>query len=223
MRLGGASKVGAKLWTNAYQADGLPSDRIQAEVFSGIDVLASRYAAQTLFADYLVLGSVTSGKAVDEAVAAVESLPHDGGQWTRIYDEKGDPYQRDPKSVTRGDPFHSANDVVVPPSLRTGTFGWEALLPAVHQAQTDGRAAYERKLADGFTYKQQLGATLVGLSDDVMTGFFPVRREEVAAYIRERDADWKLLEGDPPTELAARTRRLWVLFLRAKIEQKFGQ
>ena len=192
-------------------------------MLSGIDVVASRFAAQTLLADFLILGSPAAGKAVDEAAMQVSALPHDDGQWNRVYNDRGIPYKFDARAMpATQDVFHPATRPVLPPSLQTGAFGWDRLLPIIEQLRKDGGAALNRRLAEYLTTRQQIAATLVGLSDDPMTTILSVRPEEITAYIRARKDDWRLLDGEPPINLGARCRRLWLLLFRAKLEHRFG-
>jgi hypothetical protein len=47
----------------------------------------------------------------------------------------------------------------------------------------------------------------------------PVTTDESLDYIRRHQAEWKSLDDAPPAELPARVHRLWLLLIRAKLEQ----
>src|SRR5690606_37980466 len=78
---------GPPLWPTAHPLGGETTEI--PGIQHGVDVLASRYAMQTLLGAYLMSGERAYGVALDQAHQAVGKLPRDrDGLWDRLYAPK---------------------------------------------------------------------------------------------------------------------------------------
>ena len=93
------------------------------------------------------------------------------------------------------------------------------LIDTVRQLKVLGREKYLRMAERHFTLNQQLALAICGFDDSRLLVDLPVTTDETLDYIRRHQADWKTLEEPAPAELPARVHRLWLLLIRAKIEQ----
>jgi hypothetical protein len=93
------------------------------------------------------------------------------------------------------------------------------LIDTVRQLKVLGRDKYTRMIERHFTVNQQLALAICGLEDSPLMMDLPVTTDESLDYIRRHQAEWKSLDDAPPAELPARVHRLWLLLIRAKLEQ----
>jgi hypothetical protein len=105
------------------------------------------------------------------------------------------------------------------PLTTAGDFGLPQLFHAITQLKTIGRDRFIT-LTDGqIGIRQQIEAALVGLDDDVLALDFPTSAADADAWLAKHADLWHLIDGPPPEALADRVRRLWALYLRARVEQ----
>jgi hypothetical protein len=186
---------------------------------AGVDVAASRYALQTLLADYLITGERQDGLALDVGRQALIALRQPDGTWKPFYrrDPTTEP-STEPTTQSTGSIFHPA-----PPPAMTLTHDVERTLNAIDQLKLIGRERYLKMLdAQSFTLKQQLAATVCGFIDDPLTLDLPLSRGEIEPYLQKHESEFAILQGPIPEDLSMRLKRLWALLLRAKLEQKLN-
>jgi hypothetical protein len=226
MRIGSASPIGGPLWATAYGLDAFPTDRV-LEFRPGIDVLASRNAMQAIIAAYLMLGDppprgeehVSWSQSLSASGAAVEKLPKYDGKWLRIYDYEIEQTQPPPSTQPTG---FSTTAPVIPPAQQTGTWGMDKMVENVQTVTDVGRERFIAALAANLSLRQRLAAALCGLDDDPLSPDLPVTDDELREYLKTSDARFRVLEGPTPATLADRLRRLYLLLIRAKLEQRLA-
>jgi hypothetical protein len=224
MRVGSASKIGGSLWATAYGLDAFATDRIP-EYQPGIDVLASRQAMATLFAAYVMRGDLPQrgdeervpwSRALHEAAAAVEKLPKHDGKWLRLYDYDVEATPPPPRASAT-----APSTMPTPPGQVLGTFGMDRMLENVTAMEDVGRERVIAALSANLTIRQRLAAAVCGLEDEPMSAVaLPVTDEEVAEFWRHKPEQFKALDGAPPASVAERTRRLYQLWVAAKLEAR---
>jgi hypothetical protein len=193
------------LWSTAYRPSGA-IDPTLGDFPAGVDVVASRCAMQTLLGAYLINGEKQAGPALDSAAQALLNLRNPDGTWQRIYLAQS-PTTQPTTSPTTEAIFDAPT---TKPAQITGTFELQPILDAAQQLKLVGRDKYLAVLNQQFSIKQRLAATLCGLCDDPLS---------VDQYLQKRDADFATLDDPPPDELSGRLKRLWLLFIRAKLER----
>ncbi|HEY7117654.1 MAG TPA: hypothetical protein VH475_13780 [Tepidisphaeraceae bacterium] len=211
-RTGMGMDVGAGLWPSGCTLGAQPVAKVP-ELPPGVDALASRYAMQTFFAVWVVLGDGSRLAACDQASKSLDALfkGADGG-YHRRFDAKGGASDVVPTtqrslfgtSQAAGEP--PATDPAVTPTIRT-----------IAVAQKAGREAFRERLSIHFAPKQHLAQAIAGLSDGPMLLELPQNREEVEAWLKTYDQRRRLSGEAPQT-----ADRLWLLYLRARVEKQFG-
>ncbi len=167
-----------------------------------VDLLASQYAMQTLLGDYLFTGERRIGLALDDAVRASTQMKRSDNRWDRFPQNETAATTRARNDSLAAEPLHVAD-----------------LIDTVRQLKVLGREKYLRMAERHFTLNQQLALAICGFDDSRLLVDLPVTTDETLDYIRRHQADWKTLEEPAPAELPARVHRLWLLLIRAKIEQ----
>ncbi|WP_428939568.1 hypothetical protein [Fontivita pretiosa] len=205
--------IKANLWSTAYRPNGAIDQSLE-EFPAGADVLASRYAMQTLLGAYLVTGQKQYGLALEAAARSLEQLrPPGEAQWRRAY--LLDPTSR-PTTESAG--VFSPDPLPQGPWV-TGTFGLESILRAVQELKVLGRARYSSRLAEHLNVRQHLAAAACGLLDDPLVLDLPLTRDEIPAYLARHEAEMRILSTPAPQDLPGRVRRLWLLLIRARLER----
>jgi hypothetical protein len=202
------------LWSTMYRANG-SIDPTLTEYPAGADVPASRHAMQTLLGAYLTTGEKQAGLALDAAAKSLAELRDRDRTWRRVY--LLDPTAQPPTTQALGNVFQPPQPIRGP--WEVGTFGVEPTLQAVKQLKFLGRDKYTHMLGGQFTVKQHLQAAICGLCDDPLTLELPVSKEEIELYLKSHATEFATLNGPVPQDLAGRLRRLWLLLIRAKLEQ----
>jgi hypothetical protein len=220
-RTGTGLEVGAGLWQTAHFPTGLPFHSA-TDFPPALDTLASRYAVQTLFSVWAVLGEAPRLAACELAAKSLGDLSKaSDGKWRRRYDLDGHPI--DPvTAATQPSPniFGPPNaPVVLPPATDPGL---APTLAAIELARKVGRDKYRERLTANLSLKQHLAVTISGLSDTPMAADFPTAPDEVEPWLKRHAAQLRLIEGGAPADLPARVERLWIIFLRAQVERQFG-
>ncbi len=235
MRIGGISRIGEPLWAPVYGLDGFVSDRV-AGYPPGIDPLASRHAMQTLLGAYLVLGNprligeddlrVPYDQALREAASAAAKLPTYEGLWIRnyYYDvEATPPPPHGAPELFNADPSARDRGPTTFPSQQLGTWGMHSVLRTVAAMNGNEREVFAGRLAAHLPIHQRLAAALCGVEDQPFSVDWPTNPAQATKFLTEFDGTFKSLEGLPPQALHDRVRRLWLLWLRARMEIKFGR
>jgi hypothetical protein len=150
-------------------------------------------------------------------------LPQAEGQWARRYNLTYAVYHPDTNPPGPGDPFyHPTTQPSDDPAAPMGTYGLLPVLAGVRDLKASGREAYRNSLEFFFPYKQHLAATICGMEDDPFASDLPRGPQDVGPYLRRHDAEWRALDATPPLDLPSRVHRLWLLLIRAKLEQRAG-
>jgi hypothetical protein len=224
MRVGGASKLGEPLWATAYSLDAFPTDRIQ-EFPPGVDLLATRNAMQMLLDGYVMLGDPPKlgeddrswSTPLKDAAIAAQKLPKFDGKWLRRYDY--DVAATPPPPNPPVDSFQTVAQQI-PPSKQLGFFGMDTLIEDSQNLLDAGREKFIAALNANFTVRQRLAAAACGLDDDPFAVDLPVRSEDIPAYLKDHADRFRVLGESTPPSLTDRTRRLFLLLIRAKLEAR---
>jgi hypothetical protein len=190
---------GNGLWYTAYKPNGAPSPQT-VEAPAGPDLLASRFAIQTLLGSYLLTGEKQHAMAMDTAALAIPAFQRPDKKWDRY-------------------PEHRENAVPITGPTNIGTHGLPELIAATTQLRAIGRQRYIDLLAAHFTVKQHIAAMLVGLTDNPFTLDLPVSSQEVQSYLDRNAEMFQVIEGPLPDTLSERVKRLWALLIRARVER----
>ena len=137
------------------------------------------------------------------------------------------------KALASPDGLLAAGGSLDPPAKAPSTFGEPVAAPpsdpglaatvqTIATAKELGREKFRERLAANFTPKQHLAQVTCGLSDDPMSVDFPVTVEEAQAYLKQHEQQFQLIEGQAPPDLAGKVKRLWALYLRARLESRLG-
>jgi hypothetical protein len=199
----------APLWTTAYRLNGVVDEKLSVFPIGG-DVRASKYALQTLLGAYLITGQRPIGPAMDMAVDALRSLSDRDGQWKRVY-------LAQPTTAPSTQPVDFFDPQPIAPSVDAAEL--EPTLTAVRQLKSVGRDRYQRMLSASLGLRQHLSAAVLGLMSDPLTLDLPVSRDEVEKYLSVHRDKFATLNDPIPADTAGRVRRLWLLALRARLEQ----
>jgi hypothetical protein len=217
-----APKRLAGTWTSVYQMNGQFDEKHLAEFPPGADILATRYATQTLLSAFVLTRDAEAHAAIDTVATSLAGLRDEraDGSWKRLY-----PFE------ARGSNFPATTQSVFGPTTTTtapsidieaaGTFGLDQLLDSIRQLQQLGGDEYETRLRSQIPPREQLALTVAGLWDQPMSCDWPATREQAQAYLERHQDLLKRLEGAPPADLKARTARLQALVLRARLEAQF--
>jgi hypothetical protein len=222
---------GPGLWCTACTVEGTD---IPAAFPNGPDLLASRYAMQTLLGGYLLTGDRNLSSALNAAATTLMQVKRGDGLYDRFLDPTAaadmaravgnapatQSFFGQPRAQPASQPAGS-QCVLVNRSLG-GSFGIPELLDAIAHLQSNGPDRFAAALASGFSIHQQIEASLCGLIDDPLTLDFPVGAQGVPAYVSSHADLWKWTDGPPPDQLGDRVQRLWILLIRAKLERMSG-
>jgi hypothetical protein len=227
MRVGGASKLGEPFWATAYGLDAFPTDRVQ-EFPPGVDMIATRHAMQMLLAGYVILGDPpiageedrSWSKALKEAATALPRLPKFEGKWIRRYEY--DVAATPPPPAAPTDAFDTRRQLVAS-AQQLGMFGLETLAEDSLNLIDVGREKFVAALSANFTPRQRLAAAVCGLEEDPFAVDLPVRGEDIADYLKDHAGRFRSLDEPTPTSLTDRTRRIYLLWVRAKLEARAGK
>jgi hypothetical protein len=201
----------AELWSTAYRLDGSIDSKLE-EFPLAADVVASRFAMQTLLGAYLMLGEKQVGLVMDSAHQAMGELRDSKGLWKRAYILAP---TTAPATTQSTSPF--APDAVGP--WTTGTYDLPPTLESIQQLKLMGRQKYLTMLEVHFSARQHLAACVCGLTDQPGTLDLPVTKPELEQYLKQHGEQFGALISPPPDELTARVKRLWLLLVRAKLEK----
>lgn len=212
LRIDEYESPGIGLWAPAYTLGGEPV-RDNEELPYVIDVLASRYAIETLLGARLVMGAQV-GKELAVAAKAAAALPKTDGQWQRWYDlflreaPKPEP-ARGGSEVFERDADDDAASAVL------DDFGFPDVLKATNASLAMGPDKFGRQLTADFSRSERLAQVVCGLADDALTLRLPNKPEARDAYLDASPDTWEM-SPDLPRSVA----RAWALLLRAKVEKR---
>jgi hypothetical protein len=216
---------GPNLWCTASTAGGT---EIPAGFPIGPDVLASRFAMQTMLGAYLLTGNADQAAALDQAASTLAQVKRPDGLYDRFLDPTAaaDIARSLGSDSPTSEPFFSqptskpsATDPVLASQETSGDFRIPELLDALAKLKAIGRDGYVDSLNATIPVHQQIEACLCGLSDDPFTMILPRTGQQVPAFVAAHADLWKRIDGPAPDDLAGRLRRLWILYIRAKLER----
>jgi hypothetical protein len=199
----------APLWTTAYRLNGSVDEKL-ADFPVGGDIRSSKYALQTILGAYLLTGERQLGPTMDMAAESLGALADQEGKWKRIY-------LAQPSTAPASQPGFFDPQPVIPSHIEANELA--PTLKAVRQLKAVGRERYQRMLGAGFTVRQHLAATVLGLMNDPLTLELPVSRDEIHAYLTAHREEFAQLSNPMPSDTASRLRRLWLLMIRTRLEQ----
>ena len=214
-RLAGPMRSSA-LWATAYSVDGVVLDE-SLNFPNGADVLASRYAMETLLATYVKFNDEAHRDALAEAARTLQAGVGGDGSWPRFPDP-GLARQPSSRPLRGAASTRRAFDEPYP----SGTFGLEFVLPVAEQVKLVTPQRLAEDLSRLFTPRQQLAATMVGVQNGLGCLRLSPGPGAAEAFVAAHADWWKLTDGPVPEKLPDRVRRLWAVLLRAKLEAQFG-
>lgn len=212
LRIREEDSPGRNLWAPVYTLGGEPVEDLE-ELPYVIDVMASRYAVETLLAARLVAGKGVGTELAAAAKAAGE-LPRTDGQWQRWYDlflreaPKPEP-QRGGSGVFEREAEDDDASAVV------GDFGFSEVLKAADTSLAIGADKFGHQLTADFSRSERLAQAVCGLADNALTLRLPTDAEEQATFL-DAPPDAARMSPDLPKSVG----RVWALLLRAKVERK---
>jgi hypothetical protein len=215
---------GPGLWSTACTVNGTD---IPPGFPDGPDLLASRYAIQTLLGGFLFTQDTTLIPALDQAATTLDQVKHADGTFDRFLDPSaaaeitrsvGDPTFFTPRPTTYPATAPSTHSVLAS-TVTSGTFDIPQVLDESAHLKSLGRDRYVASLAATSSLHDQTEASLCGLTDDPFALDFPQKLAEIPAYLTAHADLWKVTDGPVPDDLAGRVRRIWVLLLEAKLER----
>jgi hypothetical protein len=127
-------------------------------------MLATRNAMQILLATHLMFGNAPQrgeeralaySDILNSAALAASKLPKFDGKWVRLYDYDV-PSTPPPPSTQPSGPFEKVAPPVAP-SLRTDTFGLDAMIDDARSLEDAGREKFRTALAANFTPNLRAG------------------------------------------------------------------
>jgi hypothetical protein len=209
-------RSGAGMVGPAFDSGGNAIEKIEAFRSDTTDVLASRCAIQTFFAGYIVLGPKEWGRAASLAAGSASQLPvPELGKWHRWYTPKGDPVRPEALTVAPAG-FKKSDDPLV------GDWGLARSMQVVNTHDQIGREKFLQRLKASFTIRERLALTVCGLMDEPMDANLPTSIEQAKQYLQQNETTFQQATGTTDTDLPAKVRRLWALYLRARLEKEFG-
>lgn len=212
LRIDEYESPGFGLWAPAYTLGGEPL-RDTEELPYVIDVMASRYAIETLLGARLVMGAQV-GQELAAAAKAAAALPKTDGQWRRWYDlflreaPKAEP-ERGGSEVFERDADDDAASAVL------DDFGFPDVLKATNASLAMGPDKFGRQLTTDFSRSERLAQVVCGLADDALTLRLPTDAKEQDTYLGASPDTWEMSPNLPKS-----VARAWAVLLRAKVEQR---
>lgn len=191
-------------WVGAYEMSGNVNPG-KAGLPDSIDLLATRYAMQSLLAGYVMVGDRKYGQACDDIAKLLPEMTMREEMWRRFPDARE---SSQPPSI-----FGVAS------ATEFGALGLPPVLDSINQLKRIGRDQYKQMLSTQFAPHQHLAATLVGFRDQPLMIDLPVSRGEIEPYLKLNAGRFAVLDAPIPEPLSERTQRLWLLLIRAKLEQ----
>jgi hypothetical protein len=216
---------GPGLWCTACTVEGTD---IPTSFPNGPDVLASRYAMQTLLGAYLLTKDREIPPALTAAATTLAQVKRTDGSYDRFLDPTAaaDVARLLGNHIPATQTFfaHPTTQAANPNSIladrsTSGAFGIPEMLNAVSRLKPLGPDRFSASFPADFSLHQQIEASLCGLLDDPFTLDFPTTAKAVPAFLAAHADLWKPLDGPAPDDLPGRVRRLWSLYLRADLER----
>jgi hypothetical protein len=191
-------KVGGGMFGPCFDAGGGAMDKMEQFPIESTDCLASRYAIEAMFCAYIVAGEKEWEQAARLAATSAANLPRNqDGRWHRWYTPRADPI-RPSALLARRVGFEDAPDTLV------GDWGLPSTIEIIKGHDQLGREAFLKRLTRPLTVRQRLVLTVCGLLDEPM-------RIDVSTAPELKDAS----DG----EFAGTVRKLWGLYLQARLER----
>ena len=94
------------------------------------------------------------------------------------------------------------------------------MVESAQTLQEVGREKFIVALSANATIRQRLAATLCGLEDDPFSPDLPVRDDEIEDYLKNSAMKFGTLDSALPADLSARAKRVYLLLIRARLEQR---
>ncbi len=187
-------------WTTAYALDGEPTRKFP-ELNKGYDLIAGRYAAETLLAGYVVTLKPRYDEVFEAAMVVLNKFPRSDGHYARFYDRSSQ------KAVptTRPDEGSLFSPPAAPPPRES--FAPEQAIARLQAASVEihgaGGKSYGDSLARECPLLTRVALVSSGLSDDALTDRLA---ERAAPAARDQAGD----AGPPAEGFSAAVRSLWM-------------
>lgn len=205
MRISDMGRPSRYLWQPAFNVDGTPLDRIPDAPAVG-NMLATRYALQTLVAYYLDAADASTFAAASVTAQAVIDRKGADDTWTLVDDPRGNyPPPRPAVAWERGD------------------FGLPPVLRAIADLRVLGPTTFGKVVAKTMPAELSYAAVLTGLCDQLPMADLPISASQVAPYVTSHPEMFDCTRGPMPVGLTDRCRRIWALYLLARWDAEFGQ
>jgi hypothetical protein len=219
VRSGANLEIGAGLWGPAYTLSAMPPEK-SLGFGDGYDTLASRYSMQGILGVWVILGDGQRLIAADLAARSIGDLiKNDDWHWHRRFNARG--VSTDTQATTRRAASTFGTGEPEEPTTQ-GDPDLAAALETVALAKELGRDKFRERLMADAPLKQHLANVVSGLSQSPMALDFPTSPDEVAGYLKQHAAQFRLIDGAGENTLPAKVARLWAIYLRARIENSFG-
>jgi hypothetical protein len=220
VRSGAGLEIGAGLWGPAYTLSALPVEKSLGFAI-GYDTLASRYSMQAVFGVWVILGDGQRLAASDLAARSIEDLiKNDDGHWHRHFNYKGVSTDTQATTQQAGRIFGPATGSEE--AVLASDPGLASALEAIAQAKALGREKLRERLMADAPLKQHLAQVASGLSEDILTPDFPTAPDQVAAYLKQNAALFRLIDDGAEAGFSGKIARIWAIYVRTKLETRFG-
>ncbi|MGE5607651.1 MAG: hypothetical protein ACM359_00205 [Bacillota bacterium] len=194
------------LWRSAYDLHDLqPNQTTNDPAHHPLDLLATRYALQTLIGYYLTLGGESTSSAIQSSAQTLESL--------ELLRQKPDTRYR----------YYSVDNDELTPVMGTAIPAFGPTPPQADVAEVlrttaelkrSGRVTYRDLLSASCNLRQRLALAICGLSDDPPTLFLPMDRLQASELILKSSELSDAPQSPSSDDLSERVRRIWIQLLR---------
>lgn len=206
LRITDVGKPSRYLWPSACDFDATLVPDIPSLPPAG-NLLATRYALQTMLAWYLEVGEPTTFDLIKVSAEAVESRKDTDGKWFSI----DDPLGRFAPPSNTGAPTWPKDD-----------FGLSRTLTTVSDLRALGQITFLKLTSRTLPPELAYSAILTGLTDQLPSADLPLSAKQVDAFVLQHPETFGVLEGPEPVDLTHRIKRLWALYLLASWEHRFA-
>jgi hypothetical protein len=169
LRIREETSPGQGLWGPAYTLGGDPVRDID-EFPYGIDLLASRYAVDTLFATRLLVGRKNLDEPLAVASKAIFGLPRTNDRWEPrypLFPRKAEPAAPSEETNGTSNDTDDEKEKAKPPAFDDATLS--SLLSAVNRSQSIGAEKFASEVWNDADPTQRLAVTVCHLSEDLLT------------------------------------------------------
>lgn len=216
-RISDLGKASRHLWPTAFDMNGAPVTALPELPPAG-NLLASRYAVQTLLAYHLATSEITSFDAAKLSAEALANRKNPEGAFPLI----DDPNNKYPPPAKPASTLETFTNPLGQPTWPTGDFGITGTLRTTSDLRVLGPATFSRLTSRTIPADLALAAVLTGLTDQLPTADLPLSAAQIPPFRAAHPELFSYLDGPEPVELAPRVKRLYALYLLATWERRFA-